>query len=411
MRATIRDDHRLITGEAPLPHYRMGDNCSQARIPRRVCSMAMRAQDFLKYGRSSVTLSSPKAPRLPSPHLYVETRYPLPIVAMSAAFIGEVAAAQVAFVRQACTFAAIALLLYETCQTANRELMFLWARGRARMIILFVTIRHLQLVSLILNSISYAFSSSSPEICTTVNLVTSITVVIPYFSWAVFLGWRAYALSNSNAFVALVVFICSASFASPSVVLIVGTTTSYNAMPPSCTTLYKWAEGPFATARLVDASRAAALLAEVVVLALTCKKTRQAWLSSKKAGRPSSLSDVLYENGVICFSVTTVLHVISLLFSVVSFLSAQDVVFATVTVFRDVFITVFLSRFILELAKVGARASDGAQGAEATRGILTTEWTDDVPDVPSQWTLNDEYNGRGFDKDVDIYELREHYGA
>ncbi|KAI1795240.1 hypothetical protein LXA43DRAFT_991988 [Ganoderma leucocontextum] len=328
---------------------------------------------------------------------------------MAATFTSvEVAAAQVAFVRQACTFAAIALLLYETCQTADHEITFLWARGRARMIILFVTIRHLQLASLILNSISYAFSSSSPEICTTVNFITSIAVVIPYFSWAVFLGWRAYALSASNAFVALVVFICSASFAAPSLLDIVGTVTSYSATPPTCTTLWKSDELRAITSYSVYFSRGAALLAEIIVLVLTCKKAHQAWHSSKKVGRPDSLPYVLYENGFICFLVVTVLQTVSLLFTAIEFLSSRDIVFATMTVFRDVMITVFLSRFIIELAKVGVRVD---QGAAAARGVLTTEWTEYDSGIPSQWSLDDEYNGRGFNKEIETFELRERYEA
>lgn len=71
-------------------------------------------------------------------------------------------------------------------------------------------------------------------------------------------------------------------------------------------------------------------------------------------------------------------------------------------------ITVVLSRFILELAKLGSRASDADPEAHGTRGILTTEWTGEISGLPSQWTLDDEYNGRGFDKDVEYrYDRRE----
>ena len=90
-------------------------------------------------------------------------------------------------------------------------------------------------------------------------------------------------------------------------------------------------------------------------------------------------------------------------------------------------ITVVLSRFILELAKLGSRASDVEQGDHGPKGVLTTEWTGYVSDIPSQWTLDDEYNGRGFDKDADgefparkfdrdasdieTFELKERYEA
>ena len=67
-------------------------------------------------------------------------------------------------------------------------------------------------------------------------------------------------------------------------------------------------------------------------------------------------------------------------------------------------ITIFLSRFIFELAKIGVQISDADQGTRPARDFLTTEWAGDVTDVPpSQWTLDDEYNGRGFDKDIESF--------
>lgn len=67
-------------------------------------------------------------------------------------------------------------------------------------------------------------------------------------------------------------------------------------------------------------------------------------------------------------------------------------------------ITIFVSRFILELASVGVQANH--QGTRIARGILTTEWSDETLDVPSPWTLDDEYNGRGFDEDIETFELK-----
>ena len=74
-------------------------------------------------------------------------------------------------------------------------------------------------------------------------------------------------------------------------------------------------------------------------------------------------------------------------------------------------IAVFLSRFLLDLGRVAAQAGDIGQGAQGTRSVLTTEWTEEIFDVPSQWTLDDEYNGRGFDKETDSFELTKRYGA
>ena len=45
------------------------------------------------------------------------------------------------------------------------------------------------------------------------------------------------------------------------------------------------------------------------------------------------------------------------------------------------------------------------------KGILTTKWTEYASDIASQWSLEEEYNGRGFDKDVEIFEIKDGYGA
>ncbi|KAM5535292.1 hypothetical protein V8D89_010977 [Ganoderma adspersum] len=293
------------------------------------------------------------------------------------------------YLQQTCTLAGIALLVFETCLTADLELQYIWARGRARVILLFLAIRHVLLVNIILSSITLAFPS--PEICTMVSLLASVLDVIPYIGWAIFLGWRAYALTSSNALVGFLVFICSASFAVPSIVEIIGTTLLYQTTPPTCLVDWHWSHA-------LDISRPLTIFAEAIVLALTCRATYRVWLSSRRAKRLVSLPDVLYEDG-------TVLHVVA------HILTNLSITNGTFTVFRDVLITIFLARFILDIAKVGAQANSADQGARATRGILTTEWTGEISDIPSQWSLDDEYNGRGFDKDIDTFEVKECYDA
>ena len=164
-----------------------------------------------------------------------------------------------------------ALLVFETCLTADLELEYIWARGRARMIVLFLAIRHVLLVNTILGSITLAFPSPAVS-----HFALGTMLHSPHFSWlqmsvkvnttfrlhstpkqmynsqpprvsfgcdsvyrlgrfvspclpfwtsnvsqrnlVVFLGWRAYALTSSNVLDAFLVFICSASFAIPSIV-------------------------------------------------------------------------------------------------------------------------------------------------------------------------------------------------
>ena len=60
-------------------------------------------------------------------------------------------------------------------------------------------------------------------------------------------------------------------------------------------------------------------------------------------------------------------------------------------------VTIALSRFILDLASVGARTSKATLEPQA---ILTTQWTHANSDVTSLYSLDEEYDGRGFDKEI-----------
>ena len=73
--------------------------------------------------------------------------------------------------------------------------------------------------------------------------------------------------------------------------------------------------------------------------------------------------------------------------------------------------SILFSRFILDLARVGTQMSDTDRGTGATGGIHTTQWKGEISDVASQWSLDDEYNGRGFDKDIDTFEAKECHEA
>ena len=63
---------------------------------------------------------------------------------------------------------------------------------------------------------------------------------------------------------------------------------------------------------------------------------------------------------------------------------------------NDSVITVVLSRFILALAMVDPSAPTASQESQ---GILTTQWTEYTAAVPSLLSLDEELDGRGFNRD------------
>ncbi|TBU42160.1 hypothetical protein BD309DRAFT_963724 [Dichomitus squalens] len=297
------------------------------------------------------------------------------------------------FVNQADTSAGLVLLLYDISLTFDREIRHVWVRGRIHITAVLFVIRHVQLASLVLNLISIYYAHLSAQVCFSMNIISSIFVILPYFGWAVFLGWRAYALSSRNALVGLLAFLCSASFAAPSLVILIVASSQYVG-PATCTTSY--APGGETIVKLsLLVSRPMALLADLVVLGLTCTKTMKEWLSSEPRNHKASLVHVLFVNGVIWVSVTTIMHILTFVEALDGALESDK--FGQLSVLRDVIVTVVLSRYILDLAEVGADTSDATQ---ASQGVLTTQWTDAVSGVLSQYPLDEEYDGRGFDQDI-----------
>ena len=56
-----------------------------------------------------------------------------------------------------------------------------------------------------------------------------------------------------------------------------------------------------------------------------------------------------------------------------------------------------LSQFMLDLAMAGTRA----EASHEPQGVLTSQWTHHVSDVLSQYSVDEEYNGRGVNQDVE----------
>ncbi|TBU23781.1 hypothetical protein BD311DRAFT_767843 [Dichomitus squalens] len=306
-----------------------------------------------------------------------------------------VANAEQNFLFLAFAYAALALLLYEGLVTLHHEVNFMWCRGRAPIIIVYCAIRHAQLASIILNLIVFFFSSTSSMMCTSLTLLSSVFVIIPYLGWAAFLGWRAYALSGNHTLLCVFVSLCSVSFSVPSLFQIAVQSLTYSGTPPACTGIMPEGYVDIET-NLVIATRIAMTIAESIVLLLTCVKTRRAWLSSKKNRSSASLADVLFENGCACFFAATVIQALVLLFELLPSID-KDRFTGDWGALRDALMTVVLSRFLLDLSRFGANADEAL---DDPRGILTTQWSDDSPDMLSLYSLDEEYGGRGFHRDA-----------
>ncbi|TBU42158.1 hypothetical protein BD309DRAFT_1081595 [Dichomitus squalens] len=302
--------------------------------------------------------------------------------------------AEIFFTQQLCVHAGLALLLYDTILTFDREVSLIWARGRAHMTMLFLVIRDVEIASLVLYIAVINFGPTSAQVCSSLNVTAEVALVVPYFGWAVFLGWRAYALSSRNIFVGLFGFLCSVTFAAPTLVTLFGSSAVYSAHPPSCTFSYNYPEVKWITSKAIQISRPMALVADLTVLVLTCIKTRKEWPSLNKGGPRTSLASTLFVNGVLFVSAVTVLHVVALITSLDD--SLNDRTFGQITLIRDVVITIVLSRYILDLATVAAGTVEDRQADP--QAILTTQWTHYDSDVTSLYSLDEEYNGRGFDK-------------
>ncbi|TBU33043.1 hypothetical protein BD311DRAFT_653099 [Dichomitus squalens] len=276
-------------------------------------------------------------------------------VSDSSDLIAELASIQVG------NFFAVAgagLIVYEFMITFNKEVDLFWKRKITLSSILFLLNRYLPLiVNMIYAPWPFSLSPTTYENSCKALIYTAETLeIFQYLPWAVFSGLRAYVLSSRAWPLALFVFVLSLA---PVVINYV--TLGYAEV------LFDATLGCGVTSPLTDAvqqdcacaeagtcftvvSRVCLITSDLLVLAITWMGTYKDSREMKLLGQTTSLSSILFRDGIMYFLVLLIMNTLHLSFSLRSILNQNNENNASyITILTEPITAILISRFLMDL--------------------------------------------------------------
>ncbi|RPD58614.1 hypothetical protein L226DRAFT_536920 [Lentinus tigrinus ALCF2SS1-7] len=301
-----------------------------------------------------------------------------------------------------CRVSAISLLVYDTLLTVETEVDAFW-RGGARLHIhalLHFLNRYIQIVRFIAEIV--LFVPVDDWTCSSLTIFQEVCIILPYIAWAVFSGFRAYALSGRKIWLGALVFLLTMTSAVPDLYQYAKSQAVNLPVPFNCSEYF--VAGPVMIPLLV-ATRAINVLGEAIVLVMTIMETRTAGFLSRSwdlsRSRPRTITEVLLNNGVLCFSIPLLLNTIMLALTIPAYDGSSPIALSiaqSLVGFRDAVTSVLISRFLLDLSLLKTRRWNqenatgsgdlDASGDRTGRGnTLTTHFSSQLSGVTA--TLSD----------------------
>ncbi|TFK84803.1 hypothetical protein K466DRAFT_212507 [Polyporus arcularius HHB13444] len=120
------------------------------------------------------------------------------------------------FPLQLCTVSTAALMVYDSFLTFDAEFSIFWRHSWNVSSVLYFVNRYVESMSCICAALLY-FPVQDQVSCAILPILEGVSTILPYLSWAVFSAFRAYALTDRNRCLTIVVFILVASFLVPDV--------------------------------------------------------------------------------------------------------------------------------------------------------------------------------------------------
>ncbi|RDX51240.1 hypothetical protein OH76DRAFT_1401546 [Lentinus brumalis] len=260
-----------------------------------------------------------------------------------------------------CTYAVLALIVFEYGLTFRQEVEMFWNRKLTGATALFLLNRYLVIIFLILG-----VTPSGPS----QKLVKSATMFeyLVYLPWAVFAAMRAYALAARNWQIGVLVLILGlVPFAVNVAVFGLG----INGVVDPIFGCQGAATGltPELAKRLTITSRTALIIADLLLIVLTWRKLPA---SSRRWTRVPSLTSVMFNYAyVMVSSILFILNTLHLIFTLISIELSPTGPASFITIFTNPLTCILVSRFLLDLQ--GATRKSLQLGQEA---YLHTETAD-----------------------------------
>ncbi|OSD08502.1 hypothetical protein PYCCODRAFT_1448716 [Trametes coccinea BRFM310] len=247
-----------------------------------------------------------------------------------------------------CGIAAVALLLYETYVTFEREYKHIWRRNASAATWIFTFNRYL-VIALYAFLVPGAFTISDAS-CPPLVRIWQVLNILPYVVWAAFSSLRAFALLNRAWHISLLIAMLSLA---PVWIYIYRDVHQFaeNFPPPTnCIAVPKYSIE--LDRQLTVVARVCLILSDILVLCVTWTKTYGIVRLAREHGvdRSLSVSKVLLRDGSTYFTVWTILNTLHIVGTYV-----QSVQY--LTTFTEAFTSILVSRFILNLREVASAPS------------------------------------------------------
>ncbi|KAI0331800.1 hypothetical protein GY45DRAFT_1369766 [Cubamyces sp. BRFM 1775] len=332
-----------------------------------------------------------------------------------------------------CEVAGIALLAYDYLLTFSGEIQFVWSRKFSGATVVFVLNRYVTLFSKIVLPIStfwwpnqtdkvrreaLAGMDRSDFYFRTPVLVTEIFTVAVAFVVAAFSALRVYAVWNKDWRIFVLVF---------AVAMVVPVTNMYHYIQ-SIPSALPWPIYGCGEASYLDETQwwrreyqstlwlsplihlsltvsivthTCAIGADLLVIVLTWIKTYQMKKEASVLGSGAAFSSLIFRDGTLYFGTMLILNVAHLVV-----LQSTDTL-DPLPIFVDVFTSILISRFMLNLRQVAGRGSDDLSSASMIQGTSRFSSVRFAADIVGDLGAPLEYRGLGDPTSADNNDVSE----
>ncbi|KAH9888009.1 hypothetical protein C8Q73DRAFT_794442 [Cubamyces lactineus] len=248
-----------------------------------------------------------------------------------------------------CEVAGVALLAYDYLLTFSGEIQFVWSRKFSGATVVFVLNRYVTLFSKIVLPISTFWWPNQTDQRSVVHTVAFVV--------AAFSALRVYAVWNKDWRIFVLVF---------AVAIVVPVTNMYQyiqSIPAALPwPIYGVPGAHCFLSRLSIVTHTCAIGADLLVIVLTWIKTYQMKKEASVLGSGAAFSSLILRDGTLYFGTMLVLNVTHLIV-----LQSSDTL-DPLPIFVDVFTSILISRFMLNLREVAGRGSDDLSTASRFQG-------------------------------------------
>ncbi|KAI0324266.1 hypothetical protein GY45DRAFT_1439180 [Cubamyces sp. BRFM 1775] len=275
-----------------------------------------------------------------------------------------------------CNVSATALLLYDWVITFDREKALVWSRKLNLAGVLYVLGRLVGPSSYVASLV--LFQSVSDKRCQDVIYSQYVTNLLPYAYWGVFSAFRTHALSGRNKILSAVVFLLNlvpvalnayiyyfsqaVNFFPP-----VGCSQTYNG--PNTSSAFILIEFASVENVIQDTGADGCCMFATSVHPFHIVRSNHCGMFGITSNGRTTIRDVLFVNGTLCFGVSAVLNILTLALLQVG--ENTDQVIELLAYFRDALASIMASRFLLELLEV-TKAEEQMKCSAGPQAVFST---------------------------------------